>query len=656
MIMTRRYRFLSLYLLASASAVLAQSPPPPGSVTRATEAANASLAKQLPLDDESDFEDARRGRLAQIEGGIITNSKGAVVWDANSFDFIKGSAPASVNPSLWRQSKLNAEHGLFEVVPGIYQFRGYDIAVMTLIKGKTGWIVIDPLSAVESAAAGLALANKTLGALPVSAIVFTHSHADHFGGVAGLVPQTVLTSGKLPIIAPHGFLIEAVSENVIAGPHMARRAQFQFGVGLPRTPQGMVGTGLGQTLPSGNATSLAKPTLEVGAGSAPIDIDGIRFEFVDAAHSEAPAEFMFYLPQFKAFSSSEVATGTFHNVLTQRGAKVRDTLGWSKAIDGALRKYGDQADVVFGSHNWPTWGKANVKTFLAHHRDAYRYVHDQTMRRANAGGTAVEIAEDIGEPDFAKQDFSVRGYYGTYNHNAKAVFQNYFGWWDGVPAHYNAHPPAQESRRYVAAMGGPKKTLQQGVKAFEAGDYRWSSTLFNHLVFADANNSAAKQWLASSYEQQGFQAESGAWRNYFLKAAQELRGTPPVETLARQNAAYLSSIPTASLLDALAARFNPAKSTQPGSIIRFKFTDRDETATLHIGSAVAFPRMGDDAAAPTLTVTTTRKTFDAILARDTDFSAAVGAGSVKVEGNLMDLGAFFAALDPLTTGFNVVTP
>ncbi len=654
--MSGRYRFLSLWLLATASGAFAQSPPPPGSVAKATAAANAAVAAQLPLDDPSDFEDARRGRLAQIEGGVIRGSKGEAVWDANSFDFIKGPAPASVNPSLWRQSMLNAEHGLFEVVPGIYQFRGYDIAVMTLIKGKTGWIVVDPLSSVESAAAGLALANKTLGERAVSAIVFTHSHADHFGGVAGLAPQAELNSGKIPIIAPHGFLLEAVSENVIAGPHMARRAQFQFGTGLPRTPQGMVGTGLGQTLPSGSTSSLAKPTLEVGAGSAPIDIDGISFEFVDAAHSEAPAEFMFYLPQYKAFSSSEVATGTFHNVLTQRGAKVRDTLGWSKAIDGALRKYGDRADVVFGSHNWPTWGGGNVRTFLAHHRDAYRYIHDQTMRRANAGGTAVEIAETIGEPDFAKKDFSVRGYYGTYNHNAKAVFQNYFGWWDGVPAHYNAHPPVEESRRYVAAMGGAKKALQQGVKAFEAGDFRWSSTLFNHIVFADAENKAAKAWLASSYEQQGFQAESGAWRNYFLKAAQELRGAPPAPSLIRQNAAYLASIPTASLFDALAARFNPAKSTRPGSVVRFRFTEPAETVTLHVGDSVAFPRMGEDASAATVTLTTTRKTFNALLAGDIIFPVALGAGIIKEEGDITAAGAFFAALDPLTAGFNVVTP
>ncbi len=654
--MSGRNRFLSLWLLVSASGAFAQSPPPPGSVAKATAAANAAVAAQLPLDDPSDFEDARRGRLAQIEGGVIRNNKGAVIWDANSFDFIKGAAPASVNPSLWRQSMLNAEHGLFEVVPGIYQFRGYDIAVMTLIKGKTGWIVVDPLSAVESAAAGLALANKTLGARPVSAIVFTHSHADHFGGVAGLVPQADLNAGKLPIIGPHGFLLEAVSENVIAGPHMARRAQFQFGAGLPRTPQGMVGTGLGQTLPSGSTSSLAKPTLEVGAGSAPIDIDGISFEFVDAAGSEAPAEFMFYLPQYKAFSSSEVATGTFHNVLTQRGAKVRDTLGWSKAIDGALRKYGDRADVVFGSHNWPTWGSANVRTFLTHHRDAYRYIHDQTMRRANAGGTAVEIAETIGEPAFAKQDFSVRGYYGTYNHNAKAVYQNYFGWWDGVPAHYNAHPPVEESRRYVAAMGGAKKALQQGVKAFEAGDYRWSSTVFNHIVFADRENKLAKAWLASSYEQQGFQAESGAWRNYFLKAAQELRGSPPPPTLVQQNANYLASIPTASLFDALAARFNPAKSTRPGSSIRFTFTDRSETVTLHISDSVAFPRMGEDTSAATVTLTTTRKTFNALLAGDVSFPAALNAGDIKAVGEIAAVAAFFGALDTLTSGFNVVTP
>jgi alkyl sulfatase BDS1-like metallo-beta-lactamase superfamily hydrolase len=653
---------VAIFSLAAAGAAIAQSPPhssptpPPGVATKATEAANAAVAKRLPIDDPSDFEDARRGRIAQIDGGIIRNAKGETIWDANSFSFITGPAPASVNPSLWRQSKLNAEHGLFEVTPGIYQFRGYDIAVMTLIKGQTGWIVVDPLSAVESAAAGLALANKTLGMLPVSGIIFTHSHGDHFGGVAGLATAERLKSGSLPIVAPHGFILEAVSENVLAGPHMGRRAQFQFGVQLPRAPSAMVGTGLGQTLATGGTQSLAKPTLEVGAGSAPVTIDGVVFEFIDAANSEAPAEFMFYLPQFKALSSAEVATGTFHNVLTQRGAKVRDTLGWSKAIDSALRQYGDKAQVVFGSHNWPSWGPAAVRQFLAHHRDAYRYIHDQTLRRANAGGTMVEIAEDIGEPGFAKTDFSVRGYYGTYNHNAKAVYQHYFGWWDGVPAHYNPHPPVEESRRYVAAMGGTKKTLKAGTKAFEAGDYRWSSTLFNHLVFADANNAAAKLWLAASYEQQGFQAESGAWRNYFLKAAQELRSVTTPGSVLVQNAAYLAAIPTNSLFDAITARFNPAKYKGGQAVIRFDFTDRKEKATLHVDDSVVFPRMGADDTAANVSVTMTRADFDTVIAGSGTFPSLLASGAAKSEGDLAIMAGFFAALDKAAGNFNVVTP
>ncbi len=630
--------------------------PPSGIATRATSEANARVAAALPLADPSDFEDAKRGRLAQIEGGVIRNAKGETVWDANSYAFLKGDAPATVNPSLWRQSQLNAEHGLFEVVPGIYQFRGYDIAVMTIIRGKSGWIVVDPLSVVESAAAGMALVNKTLGTRPISGIIFTHSHADHFGGVAALAAPEVLASGKIPIVAPHGFLAESVSENVLAGNYMARRASFQFGSGLPRGPAGQVGTGLGQALASNGSTSLAKPTFEVGPEGSTTVIDGVAFNFIDAAHSEAPAEFMFYLPQFKALSSSEVATATFHNVLTQRGAKVRDTLGWSKAIDAALKGYGDRAEVVFGSHNWPTWGNANVRTFLTHHRDTYRFIHDQTLRLANSGETAVELAEAIGEPAHAKTDFSTRGYYGTANHNAKAVFQLYFGWWDGVPANYHRHVPVKEAKRYVAAMGGAAKALATGIAAFDAGDYRWSSVVFNHLVFADPADAAARKWLAASYEQQGFQAEAGSWRNYFLRGAQELRDGGPQPSPAIATLGVLRAIPSKALADALAARFNPAKSKRPGTTIQLVFTDTSERIGFHVGESVLFPRFGETLEGPTATLTTTRAAFNEVLSGTTPMMAAMASGTLKVEGDGSAILAMFQALDQQVAGFAVVTP
>lgn len=652
----RRFVTFTALALVLATPAIGREPPAPGTVTKATADANARVATALPLGDASDLADATRGRLAQVDGGIIRNAKGDVVWDANSYAFLKGDAPSSVNPSLWRQSKLNAEHGLFEVTPGIYQFRGYDISVMTIIRGKTGWIIVDPLTAVESAGAGMDLVRKTLGDRPVSGIIFTHSHGDHYGGVAALASPEELASGKIPIIAPHGFTDEAISENVIAGVYMGRRAGFQFGSALPRNATGQVGTGLGQALPANNRASLAKPTMEVPKGAAPVVIDGVTFEFVDAAASEAPAEFMFYLPDFKALCSSEVATGTFHNVLTQRGAKARDTLNWSKAIDTALRSYGDRSDVVFGSHNWPTWGADNVKTFLTHHRDTYRYIHDQTMRLANSGQTAIEIAEEIGEPTFARSDFSTRGYYGTYNHNAKAVFQYYFGWWDGVPANYNRHVPIEESVRYVAAMGGTKKALGIGIKAYDAGDFRWSSTVFNHIVFADPANELAKKWLAASYEQQGFQAEAGTWRNVFLQAAHELRNGVPKPRLDVAGAGVIRAVPTANLMDALAARFNPAMSTRPNTTIQLVFTDRNEVVAMQVGESVLFPSMGQKLDNPTATLTTTRATFDGLILQTIDIGEAIRSGALKFEGDPTAIGAMFQALDKPEMTFNIVTP
>jgi len=628
--------------------------PPEGVATEATRFANEALAKRLPLDDPGDFEDATRGRLAQIEGGIIRNEDGSIAWDANAYGFLNGDAPETVNPSLWRQGRLNAEHGLFELAPGLYQVRGYDLAVMTLIEGETGWIVIDPLLTPATARAGLALADKTLGQRPISAILFTHSHADHFGGVAGLFgPEG---PGPIPIIAPLGFTHEAVSENVMAGNAMGRRASFMFGDGLPYGPTGQVGTGLGQALAKGPVTFIP-PTEEVGPGHPPMTIDGIVFEFVDAAGTEAPAEFMFYLPKWRALCTAEVATATFHNILTLRGAKVRDALHWSKTLDAVLLAYGDKTDLVFASHHWPTFGPENVIRLLENQRDLYRYIHDQTLRRANAGATPHEIADTMDEPAVMARDFGTRGYYGTLNHNAKAVYQAYFGWWDGVPAHLNPLAPEQEAKRYVAAMGGREAVIALGKTAFGEGDYRWAATLFNHLVFADTRDTEARRWLAASYEQIGFQAESGAWRNYFLRGAQELRsGEPEASDRAAASPAFMAAISTISLFDALAARYDADRGGEPGTSLVFVFPDTEEVVSVLIRDGLVVPRLGWRSPEPAATVTMTRRVFDGVLTGQVGFPGAVLNGTIGIEGNPLAVRGFLGALDQPDADFAVVAP
>ncbi|MEL7113636.1 MAG: alkyl sulfatase dimerization domain-containing protein, partial [Pseudomonadota bacterium] len=532
--------------------------PSPGTATEATKQANAALAARLDLSPGSDGEDARRDRLSFIEDEAIRSEDGAVVWAIPQFDFLDDAAPETVNPSLWRQSQLAAHHGLFKVMDGIYQVRGYDLAVMSIIEGETGWIIVDPLTATETAAASLKLVNDTLGARPVTGVLYTHSHADHFGGARGVISDEAVAAG-VPVLAPIGFSESAVSENLIAGNQMSRRATLMFGNTLPRSTTAHVGSGLGPGLPNGTI-SLILPTEEIeGRGTIRV-IDGVTFEFIDAAGTEAPAEFMFYLPEKRALCTAEVATATFHNVLTPRGAKVRDALKWSRAIDYVLDQYGAESDVVFASHHWPTWGQDNVVQFLKSQRDIYRYVHDQTLRNANAGATMIEAAEAVEEPAFQGEDFTTRGYYGTLNHNAKAVYQHYFGWWGGVPADYYRLPHEASATRYVEAMGGTAAVLELGQEAFSSGDYRWAAEVFNHVVFADPDNQEARDWLSATYEQLGFQSESGAWRSYYLTGAAELRrGLPNVGDPRLGNPDFLKAIPSLDLFDALAARFNPAK-------------------------------------------------------------------------------------------------
>lgn len=645
---------LALSIAALALTTTAYAAPPTGTATEATKKANADVAKRLPIANQTDFENANRGFLAKIEKPIL-NEDGSVAWDPAQFEFMAGDAPDTVNPSLWRQGKLNSIHGLFEVVPGIYQIRSYDLAQMTLIAGKTGWIIIDPLTTPAPAKAGLALANKTLGKRPVSAVLFTHSHGDHFGGVAGVTSQADVQSGKVPIVAPHGFLAESVGESVIAGTAMNRRVQFQFGTALPVGKTGHVGGGLGQKLSSGDVALFA-PTRSVSKDGETIVIDGITFEFMDAGETEAPAEFVFYLPQFKALHTAEVVTRTFHNVLTPRGALVRDTLKWSKVIDTMLAKYGGKSDVLLASHHWPTWSSGNVQVALKNQRGLYRYVHDQTMRQANQGATMHEIAENIGEPDFAKTDFGVRDYYGTLNHNSKAVYQRYFGWWDAVPAHYHQLPTAEASQKYVKAMGGADKALAVGEEAFEAGDYRWAATVFNHVVFADPASEMAKNWLASTYEQLGFQAEAGTWRNIYLVGAKELReGNVTKDSISTANARVLNGIPAVDLFDALATRFNPKKMRGNGGVIQFSFPDRQEEVMVDLNKSYLFPRDGkvETSAAQ---VSINRSDFTKLLLRQANPLELIQSGALKLSGDTALMAAMFGALDEVNPQFDIVTP
>ena len=632
------------------------APPPAGEASEATAAANRAVAERLPLDDQGDFNDASRGFLAAIEGDAILDENGDTVWSIPQFDFLQGVAPATVNPSLWRQSALAAKHGLFEVKDGIWQVRGYDLSVMTVIRGETGWIIVDPLTVKETAAAALKLVNDTLGERPVTGVLYTHAHADHFGGARGVISEEEIESRNVPVLAPIGFTEAAVAENLIAGNLMQRRAVLMFGNTIPRSPEAVVGTGLGPGLPQGT-TGLILPTEEIEGWGTVREIDGVTFEFMDAGGTEAPAEFMFYLPEFDALCTAEVATGTFHNVLTSRGAKVRDALKWSRVIDRALADYGNRSDVVFASHHWPSWGQENVESFLRNQRDTYRYVHDQTLRRANAGATMTEAAETIPEPAFSQEDFSTRGYYGTLNHNSKAVYQYYYGWWSGVPANYHALPDEETAPRYVEAMGGLDKVLARGAEAYEEGDYRWAAELFNKAVFAEPDSQAAKDWLAATYEQMGFQAESGSWRSYFLTAASELRnGLPDSGAPNLGNADFLAAVPTLDLFDALASRYNPEKLSREPFAVAFTFSDTGENIRVEVGRDVIVPRsvaeVGDTAA----TLNMTRVDFNRLILREAGVPQLVGSGALSIEGEGAAAAAFLGALDQPDFWFPVVTP
>ena len=628
----------------------------------ATRTAQAELAKRLPLDDPRDEANATRGKIAEIPGGLIQAADGKVVWDRRPYTFLDvKEAPDTVNPSLWRQARLNRVHGLFEVVPGkIWQIRGYDLSVMTIIRGRTGWIVVDPLLSEEAAAAGWKLFADTVeaksGKRPIKAVIFSHSHSDHFGGVGGIVTPERAQAEKIRIIAPHGFSEEATSENVLAGGAMGRRALYMFGAILPPGPMGQVDTGLGPKLSSGTIGYM-EPTETVDEKGGTLTIDGLAFDFLDAGGTEAPSEFVFYIPAYKALHTTEVVTHNLHNILTLRGAQVRDALRWSKVIDAMLLKWGGTAEVAMASHHWPTWGAGEVSSLLANQRDAYRYVHDRTLFLANRGATLHELADQTAEAPVQAADFSTRGYYGTVNHDMKATYQRYFGWWDGNPANFNPLPPEQSAPKYVALAGGADKLLAAGRDALKAGDYRWAAELLNKLVFAEPDNKDARAALASAYDQLGYQAESGAWRNYYLAGAASLRGNAvEAATSNGQSRSFVSAIPTAVFFDALATRFDAAKGSALKGTFQFILPDSRETVAVVVGGGVEFPRYGVTDPAPTATIRIDRKILDEAMMGRAQFPALIQSGAIRIDGDRQAFLSWFALHPPANPRFNVVVP
>jgi alkyl sulfatase BDS1-like metallo-beta-lactamase superfamily hydrolase len=624
-----------------------------GSATSHTLEANAAVGRALPLEEMQSFEDARRGFIATDAPLQVMGPEGETVWDFEAFAFIEGDAPGTVNPSLWRQAKLNGHHGLFEVVPGIHQVRGYDVSNMTLIEGRSGWIVVDPLTARETAAAAMALARRHLGERPVTAVIFTHSHVDHFGGVEGVLPPGPVA---VPIVAPEGFMEEATSENILAGVAMGRRALFMYGLPLPKSAVGRVDTGLGKGVPGGGTISIREPTLIVDRTPQELELDGVRFVFQNAPGSEAPAELTFYLPDHRAWCGAEIVSHTMHNLYTLRGAKVRDARKWSGYIDEAGRLFGDM-EVMFASHHWPVWGNERALEFLRTQRDTYRYVHDQTLRLANQGYTPQEIAEQLELPTTLRNRFSNRGYYGTVRHNAKAVYQAYFGWYDANPANLDPLPPAEAAAKYVAAMGGAAKVRDLAQAAHEAGDDRWAATLLNHAVFADPDDGAARALLASVYDQLGFRAESGPWRDVYLTGAYELRnGVQGNALVPRRAVGLLANTPVERFLDSMTVRLDGPKADGKRMRFNFVFTDVGETHVLELDNAVLHHRRGEPVVDADATVRLTRELLIRLGIGEAGLKDVVMSDALEVEGSRLKLLSFLSLLDRPDGLFPIVTP
>ena len=629
----------------------------PKDAAAAVRARHAAVKAELPFSDTTDFEDAARGFLGTRENAHVVNERGRVVWSLQPYGFLADSqAPLTVNPSLWRQSQLNMHHGLFEVLPGVYQVRGFDIANMTLIEGDTGVIVIDCLSSIEGARAAIELYFEHRGARPVTGVILTHTHADHWGGVRGVLSDEAMASGQVPVIAPDLFMEFAVSENIIAGPAMQRRAQYQFGHLLAKGTRGHVDCGLGKTMAAG-AISLVRPNDLIKSTGDTRTIDGVAFEFQMAPNSEAPAEMHCFVPRYKLLNLAENCTHNFHNLLPFRGAEVRDPLAWSKYLGEALQMWGDKADAMCGQHHWPVWGTDRIKTMIRQQRDLYKFAHDQTIRLINHGLSATEIAETIRLPAGLEGAWHGRGYYGHIRHNVKAIYQKYLGWYDANPANLDPLPRVESGRKFVEYMGGADAVLTRARRDFDNGEFRFVAQVLSHLVFAEPDNEAARSLLAETFEQLGYLAESATWRNAYLVGAQELRhGMPNVPARDRMPRETLAALRTEQIWDVLGIRLNGPKAEGKTIVLNWQFTDTSQSYVLTLENCALTYLSGTTSADADASFVLTRDVLDAVIAKQTTFADAIAAGSIQMTGNALKLAELMSLMDEFPRMFELVEP
>lgn len=614
-----------------------------------------ALRKSLPFDDKEDFAEQKKGFIAAPDYKQIMNSDGKVAWDMGAYGFLlQGKDFDSIHPSLQRQAILNMNYGLFEVIPGIYQIRGYDLANITFIKGNKGWIIFDPLTIPETAKAALDFINAKLGQRPVTAVVFSHSHGDHFGGVRGVVDEADVRSGKVKIIAPDGFMKHAISENVYAGNAMNRRMYFQYGVLLPASPYGHVDQSIGKNVAKGKG-SLIAPTMLIKDDFETHTVDGVQMVFQNTPGTEAPAEMNTYFPQKKAFWAAENVTNTIHNIYTLRGALVRDSLEWSKQINAALYKFGREAEIMFASHSWPRWGNERIQKVLRGQRDTYAHLNNQVLHLANRGVTINEIHNVYEVPKSLQQQWFARSYHGSVMHNSRAVINRYLGYWDGNPATLTPLSPKDSAPLYVEMMGGASPIIARATELFNQGKYLLAQEILNKLIYAQPNNKAAKELLADTWEQLGYQYESPSVRNSFLAAAYELRSGIPKGSAAKSvTPDIIRAMSTELFLDFLGIRLDSRKAENMAFKINLILPDNGEKFAIELSNATLTNMKGVLADKPDLTIATNRSDLETLMGGTQSFEALVKAGKIKLDGNPGVLEQLKSAIVHFEVGFEIL--
>ncbi len=635
------------FALATATATEASEPPSPETLTSQARALAAA-----PMGDTQDEAFAAHGFIAGRSDPLIKTADGRTVWDLGAFNFLKGPAPGTVNPSLWRHAGLMARSGLFQVSDRIWQVRGFDLANITFVKGDTGWIIIDTLGSTETARAALDLANETLGKRPIHAVIYTHPHADHFGGAGGLITAEDAASGRVQVIAPKGFMASAVGENIIAGPAMQRRAVYQFGVALPKSALGQLNSGIGPGLASGTA-SLIAPNREIDPAGETLVVDGVRMVFEFTRGTEAPVEMNIDFPDWRIVDMAENANATQHNILTPRGALVRDAKTWADDLTEALDRFGDST-VLITSHGWPRFGSAYIREYLGKQRDYYAYLHDQTVRLMNDGLNGDEIAAALTLPPALAKEWYDRPYYGSLSFNSRAVYQYYMGWYDANPVHLAPLPPADAGRKYVAAMGGGVKVLSLAQRAFDEGDYTWAAELLNRLVFAAPEDKAATALLARCYDQLGYQTENSLWRNMYLSAASELE-SGPFQAKGASASGLAAALSTAELFDLMAVRLDGVKAADVDLKLEFVFPDRGEQTYVTIKNGVLIHRPIPAPGPVDATLTVNRADFMASLLGGVSLAPKVASGAAKISGQPGAFVKFLTLLEKPRANFPIVT-